>query len=433
MVEWVQRNYSAQPSTLNPQPSMRILFVPFGSEGDVNPLFWLADGLVARGHEPVFLLSPHYGHHATRRGFAWVPMGEEEDFLHYARDPNMWHRLRGPAFVIRGMTETLPAYREAFAGAGRPIDLVVTSSFALAASSRAEAAQIPRLTLHLQPLCLQSVHDSPLYLPELAWVNHSPRWVKKLFQKGAELLFWQLARKPLNAFRASLGLLPIRHFYDEAIHGGEALAALFPAWFAPPQPDWPRQLRQFGFPLAATTPQALPPELERFLSDGPPPIVWTHGSANFDIRHFQKRALAASRELGQRCLLVSLEPPDETLPPGARHVTHVRFEDLFPRCAAAIHHGGIGTTSKAIAAAIPQLIIPRAHDQPDNAARIVRLGLGRTLSYSQLDTPALARTLRQLLADPAIKPHCLHYQALLRSADPLPALCDWAEALARKA
>ncbi len=99
-------------------------------------------------------------------------------------------------------------------------------------------------------------------------------------------------------------------------------------------------------------------------------MIWTHGSANFDIDHFQRCALRASEALGLRCLLVSLDPPKVTLPKSAFHFRHVRFEDVFPRCLAAVHHGGIGTTSKAIAAALPQLIIPKSHDQPDNAQRI---------------------------------------------------------------
>jgi len=412
---------------------LRILFVPFGSEGDVNPLFWLAEGLAARGHEPVFLLSPHYGHHATRRGFRWIPIGSEEDFHRFARHPLVWDRLRGPFIVVQGMVETLTAYRKAFAQAGRPIDLVVTSSIALGAATMAEARKIPRLTLHLQPLCLRSEYDCPLILPELAWLSPSPRWVKRLFFRLTDLMLWRLAQRPLNVFRAKLRLPPLKRFYEEAVHGGEGIAALFPDWYAPPQPDWPSHLRQFGFPLHTAPPQPLPPDVENFLAAGPPPVVWTHGSANFDIRHFQTRALAVSRELGLRCLLVSLDPPAESLPDGAFHTAHVRFEDLFPRCAAAVHHGGIGTTAKAIASGVPQLIIPRSHDQPDNAARIVRLGLGHTLSYGKLDTPALAQSLGNLLASRHITSRCLEFKARMQSTDPLPALCDWAVAIATTA
>ena len=138
---------------------------------------------------------------------------------------------------------------------------------------------------------------------------------------------------------------------------------MFPSWFAAPQPDWPRGVRQFGFPIASNS-RPLSDCLENFLASGEPPVVWTHGSANLDIEDFQSCALEVSRNLNLRCLLISLDPP-ATMSDTALHVGHARFEDLFPRCKAVVHHGGIGTTAKCIAAGVPQLIIPRSHDPPD--------------------------------------------------------------------
>lgn len=410
---------------------MRVLFVPFGSEGDLNPLIWLAEGLAARGHTPVFMMTPHYARLIKRQGFACIPMGTEEDFERFARDPRLWDRLQGPRFVIKGMVETLPAYREAFTQAGGNFDLMVTSSFALGAASLAEKAGIPRLTLHMQPVCLRSEYDCPLFMEELAWLRRSPRWAKRWFFHFVDFALWRSAQQPLNNFRHQIGLPPVRHFFDEAVNGASGLAALFPEWFAEPQLDWPKHLRLFGFPVSHRKAD-LPPEVEAFLAAGTSPLVWTHGSANFDIEHFQKRAIAASRELGLRCLLVSLDRPREPLPEGVFHTSHARFEDLFPRARAVIHHGGIGTTSKCILAGVPQLIVPRSHDQPDNAQRIVSLGLGKTLRYQQLDTPALAEILRELNASNQIRETCRRYREIIMADDRLSALCDWAEHLARE-
>lgn len=409
---------------------MRILFAPFGSEGDVNPLLWLAEGLAHRGHDTLCLLNPHHGRLADQHGLPWLGLGTEEDFLRVARDPLLWHPRKGPETVFRLLIESLPHYREAFARAGGKIDLVVTSTFSLAAISLAEAARIPHLSLHFQPLVLRSEYDCPLFHPGLSWLCRSPRWAKRLFFRLADAWVWEKIRRPLNACRRDLGLPPWKKFFGEALHG-TCGAALFPDWFAAPQPDWPKSLRQFNFPVARDH-RPLPPGVETFLSAGEPPLIWTHGSANFDIAHFQARALEASARRGQRCLLVSLDPPAAPLPPHACHATHVRFEDLFPRGRAVIHHGGIGTTARCIAAGVPQLIVPRSHDQPDNARRIVRLGLGRTLAYPRLDTTALPETLRDLLADPGLPARCAGYQRRLLANDPLPAVCDFAENIAAR-
>jgi rhamnosyltransferase subunit B len=408
---------------------LRILFVPFGSEGDVNPLLWLAEGMAARGHLPAFVITPHYGRLIQQRGFPWIPVGTEEDFVRFARDPRVWSRMQGTRMVVEGMVDTLPAYREAIQTAGRDFDLVVLSSMALGGASVAEAAGIPRLTLHMQPALFRSIHECPVFMEELAWLTRSPRWIKRLFFALVDLLFWESARRRLNAFRKKLHLPPLRNFFDEAFHGAEGVAALFPDWFAARQPDWPGRVRQFGFPVTIH-PRALPVSLETFLNSGDPPVAWTHGSANFDIQHFQSRALEVSRELNLRCLLVSLDPPKGLLSADAFHIAHARFEDVFPRCRAVVHHGGIGTTAKCIASGVPQLIIPRSHDQPDNADRIVRLGLGKTLSYRRIDTSQLVASVHELVDSKVIPSRCKELQSRVLAANTLSDVSNWAEQIA---
>ena len=411
---------------------LRILFVPFGSEGDVNPLLWLAEGMAARGHKPTFLITPHYGRHVQQRGFPWVPIGTEEDFIRFARDPRLWQTTRGTHMVVRGMLETLPAYRDGFAKTGGDFDLVVLSSMAMGAAAAAETAGLPRLTLHMQPALFRSLYDCPVFMEELSWLTRSPRWVKRVFFGLVDALFWEGARNGLNTFRRGMNLPPLKDFYTEAFHGTEGVAALFPHWYAPPQPDWPREVRQFGFPVASIPPLQLPENVGAFLGLGDPPVAWTHGSANFDIQHFQSRALEVCRELNLRCLLISLDPPEGLRSAGMLHIAHARFEDLFPRCRAVVHHGGIGTTAKCIVAGVPQLIIPRSHDQPDNASRIVKLGLGCKLSYRKIDSMELVTAVQHLLASETVASRCKDFRARILAADTLSALCDWAEEIAAK-
>jgi rhamnosyltransferase subunit B len=394
----------------------------------VNPLVWLADGMAGRGHEPTFVITPHYGPLIERRGYPWIPVGTKDDFIRLARDPRVWSRMHGTRLVIAGMVQSLAAYRQAMEKVIRDFDLVVLSSLGLGAASLAEAANVPRITLHMQPALFRSVYDCPVFMEELAWLARAPSWTKRLFFALVDVIFWDTACRQLNSFRREISLGPLRDFYDDALHGAEGVAALFPSWFAAPQPDWPRNLRQFGFPIARH-PGPLSNSLENFLASGEPPVVWTHGSANFDIKHFQALALEVSRELNLRCLLISLDAPAH-VPDIAFHIAHARFEDLFPRCQAVVHHGGVGTTAKCIAGGVPQLIIPRSHDQPDNADRIVKLNLGKALSYHQTNSPRLATTLRQLLECEAIASRCREFQQRVLGTDTLSDVVNWAEQVA---
>lgn len=403
---------------------MRILFVPFGSEGDVNPLVWMAHGLSARGHEPVFLLSPHY--RSRVEGLEWHPIGTEEDFERLARNPHLWHARWGTFMVARAMHESLPVYRQAFWEAGEKFDLVVTSSFAFGAACVADARRIPRLMVHLQPICFRSADEIPLFGKNLRWTQKLPPAMKRMLFVMMDTVCNLAILPPVNRFRRRLRVPAWRNFYNDALMGGDAIAGLFPAWFAAPHPDWPAKARLFGFPTVRPPSGDLPESLSRWVGEGKPPVLWTHGSANLHTRDFFAAAVRASRETGTRALLVGRSAPD--LPQGAdvHHITHVPFEDVFPHCAAVVHHGGIGTTAKAFANGLPQVIVPLAHDQFDNAERIERLGGGRSGTLA-----SVSHDLSLVLGSQRIRETARGFVSKMQD-DPTPALCDFAEAVAAR-
>jgi rhamnosyltransferase subunit B len=103
---------------------------------------------------------------------------------------------------------------------------------------------------------------------------------------------------------------------------------------------------------------------------------------------------------------------------------HVRL----PRAAALVYHGGIGTCSQALAAGIPHLIMPLAHDQPDNANRLRRLGIGLSLHPKKFTGERVAAALRHLLKDNAVQANCTRYAEQMRVAPSLDELAAWLEA-----
>lgn len=406
----------------------RVLFVPFGSEGDVNPLLWLAGLLAERGHHPVFLLTPHYGHLAARRGLEWHPIGTEEDFQRMANDPALWKTVTGTWRVARAMHDSLPVYQEAFEKTGGDFDLLVSSSFGLAASALAEARGIPRLMLHLQPMCLRSHGDMPVPVAGCEWFCRAPAIVQDATFFCVDGILNRTMLPPLNRFRESLGLPRLRDFYRDALCGAEGIALLAPDWFAPPQPDWPEGLRQFDFPLIPHPPRALPEALCRWLNAGEAPVLWTHGSANFHLERSHQLAVDVTKVIGGRSLLVGKVAPVFPLPENIFHFPHVPFEDLLPRCRAIVHHGGIGTLSKSFVAGTPQLILPLAHDQHDNAARVERLGAGLEGRPGIRDASKKLHTLltSQKISAGVSRCRALAVPSALRAAR----LADWAEELA---
>ena len=226
---------------------------------------------------------------------------------------------------------------------------------------------------------------------------------------------------PVNSFRHEHGLPPVKRIFNGWIHSPDRVIGLFPEWFSPPPRDWPSQTVLTGFPLydeADVTP--MDPDLEQFLKAGEPPIAFTPGSAMRHGGKFFAAAIQACRLLGRCGVLLSRhrEHLPENLPADIRHVEYAPFSRLLPRCAAIVHHGGIGTSAQAMAAGIPQLVVTMAHDQPDNAARLKRLGVSETLPASEFSAKR-AVTLLKLIMDDAHAASCLLIKQRLAAENPL--------------
>ena len=87
---------------------------------------------------------------------------------------------------------------------------------------------------------------------------------------------------------------------------------------------------------------------------------------------------------------------------------------LFPRARAVVHQGGAGTTAQALRRACPMLVVPHSHDQPDNAYRVTRLGVARTLFPKRYTASRVVAELRPLLDDPDYRTRAAATAAVVR-------------------
>ena len=181
--------------------------------------------------------------------------------------------------------------------------------------------------------------------------------------------------------------------------------ALFPSILAARQPDWPANTVVTGLCRYDRDErgEGMPQALAEFLAAGDPPIVFTLGSSGvFDAGGFYHAAADAVTALGRRAVLLVGPQPEiiaSTLPPNCIAIDYAPHSELFPRAAANVHHGGIGTTGQALEAGRPMVVVPFSHDQPDNAARCERLGVARVVPRRSVSAARLASALRALLDD----------------------------------
>lgn len=411
-----------------------ILLLPVGSAGDVHPYIPLARELLRRGHRVAMMANPHFEAVVSEAGVPMMPLGSEEQFLRVSRNPDVWDPWKGFEIVFGmsadAMGENYEAVMKWASSAERPV--VAASALAFGARVAHEKHRLPLATVHLQPTVFRSVYEVPV-LPGTKLPRRLPRWLLR----G---MWWWLDRFKvdpvvagrINAFRAELGLPPVRGIIADWWHSPQMVIGLFPEWYAPPPPDWPSQLHLTGFVQYDRSDGQLPEEVARFLDDGPPPVVLTAGSLlRPDGEHFAKAA-EACRLLGRRAVVVT--PHADRVPPlpaGSACFDYVPYSQLFPRSAVVVHHGGIGTSAQAMRAGVPQLVTPFAHDQPDNAARLRRLGVADAVDprSSKFRAPELASVLGRLIESGAVADACRAAAARFEGVDAVGETCDLIEQL----
>jgi UDP:flavonoid glycosyltransferase YjiC (YdhE family) len=210
--------------------------------------------------------------------------------------------------------------------------------------------------------------------------------------------------------------------------------ALFSKLLADKQTDWPPQTIHTGFPVYDQDGAAgLPPDLAQFLNDGPAPIVFTLGvSAAMVAGSFFEQSVAAAMKLRRRAVLIVGKGDcslPASLPDGVVAFAYAPYSELFPKAAVVVHAGGIGTSGLAMRSGRPMLVVPYAHDQPDNAARLTRLGVARTIAGHRTTSARLVIELGRLLEDPAFSRRALEVGQQIRQEDGARAACDALETL----
>ncbi len=414
-------------------PPTNIVLTPIGSGGDVHPFVGVGRALRERGHDVTVITSEPFREIIENAGLRFVQHMSEAEIFRLIDNPDIWHPVKGLRLLLRLGADIMREGHEILRRNCDP-DRSVFVAHTVAFSTRvfAEQHERPVATVHLQPGVFRSVVAPAAYAP-----GKNPGWMPVPVQK----LMWRMVDRwiidpliapELNGLRAEVGLGSVRRPFKDWIHSPQCTIGLFPSWFGPPASDWPKRVHLPGFVLYdQREQQELSPQLEAFLDAGDPPIVFTPGTAHMHARDFLQAGIEASAIMGRRALLATMHadhvPAD--LPDHVRHVEYAPFSLLLPRCAAIVHHGGIGTCAQGLAAGIPQLTMPMGFDQPDNATHLRRLGVGSWVVPKKFTGPRVATALTDLLTDGRVRVDCNRWKAEMANGDPVGRTCEVIEGL----
>lgn len=426
-----------------------IVFATIGSLGDIYPFIALALGMASRGHLCTIATSELFRETVEAQGLRFAPiapdLSQEPDFIANAWDPKRHGKLFGE--IIR------PAMRQSYfdlMAITPQADLLVTRGLVYAAPIVVEMTGVPWVTTKLVVGECLSAFDLPhkASLAPLFRMAGDGGLLKRLVVRLFKTHFQRAYLGPIRDLRQELGLPRSTHWRYWGNIAPRRDMVLFSSVLGAPQPDWRPYAAQAGFIFRDDVQPAPPlaPELEAFLARGPAPMVFTLGSQQFGPtnRTFLKVSLDAAQRLGQRAVLLTGSAANrsvlpEVLPEGIMAVEQAWHGTLFPQASVVVNHAGAGTTGVALRSGRPQLAVPFAFDQPDNARRLVARGVALAIDGPKYAVEPVTTALHRLLSAPAFAARAQEAAAIVAGEQGLTRACDMmedvlmAEAPARKA
>jgi UDP:flavonoid glycosyltransferase YjiC (YdhE family) len=384
---------------------MRILFTSHPGFGHFHPLVPVARALAQAGHEVAFATAASFQQVIVDNGFRcfaagtdWQTASEggllEAQKRHQAAAADPQAQLRMMAEMIVGrlgrrmLPDLIPVCRE-FAP-----DLVLRDSIEFAGCVAAEHLGIPHASVQVgagRPSTLMSAElgGKIAELRALVGLGPDPQMLYR---------YLHLAFVP-PSYQADGDLPPTVHFFRPALFDQSGSEGL---------PDWAAQL-------------------------GRRPVVYaTLGTVFNKVFHPFKTILEGLREEPiDLVVTVGRDIDPAQLGPQPAHIHVERYIPqtlIFPKCDAAILHGGFNSVLSALCHGLPLLVIPLAADQPMNAERCRQLGVGQVLPPGELTPDKVRDAVRALLKDPSYRHNAQRLQA---EAEALPGLDQAVARIAR--
>lgn len=383
-----------------------IIICGLGTRGDIHPLVGLARLFVDRGHAVTFLSNDKFKDTIEGSGIAFHSIGTEAQYHSLYDDWRAWDMASKPAELAFDRYYG-PAFVPAFEFVRKRFEqnrhlLVIGLSVLNGARAAARRYSVPYILITLSPSFIPS-----RIRPDVPLTAMLPGWLPPYFRRQlCGFLMYRADRymvrrghiRRLNETRKQLGLEPVTRVLRHDYHQEDLHIGFFPEWFGMRPDDWPRQFKLVGFPLSGDDTRGVSTGIDRFIEARGAPVLFATGTGVYNADDYFRESVEACNRLSLPCLLVGGGAPPDCAAgnPNVLHVDYADFNSVLPRCRAIVHHGGIGTLSQAIRAGIPQIIRPLLWDQPDNARKIAKLGLGLPIPKDQYRASRVAETLNAL-------------------------------------
>lgn len=408
---------------------MKIGLQSWGSTGDINPFLALAAALAAAGHSVTLAITSferrNYALEGERYGFAVRQVG------HVGKDVSALNTLglrilkvRNPLKQMGMLFENLfdPNVQAMYAAARQLAaenDLLIGHFMVHPLQLAAEQAGKPYFTVSLYHGAIATCEVPPHPLPNLGRVLNGVLW-----RLGGRLMS-RVALPSANRLRQAAGA-PLLTSIKSVWQSPTANLIAVSRELAPQRADWGANQMVCGFLALPHRIEPLSPQLTAFLQAGPAPIYITFGSmmglpeSHQELERMIAIWLETVRLAGCRAIIQTHWDMTNAATDDNQifRIESADHRAIFPHCAAVVHHGGAGTCQSASASGCPSIIVPHIADQFFWGDLLHDLGIApKMIHRHKLTAPKLARSIRQVLGDDAMRQRAKEIGARMSAED----------------
>jgi len=377
---------------------MNITILTYGSRGDVQPFLPLSLGLMSRGHKVILAAPSRFKKLVEEHGINFFPLaGDPEELSRRLNDAGynfikqvrelMTHAVAIGADVMR---QTEDACKDA--------DLIIhTFTHAVGAHTLAREKNIPDVYVDFFPMFVPTGDYPNISLP-----NFGSRAYNRFTHIASAQISWITSQLGFEQIRRRAGLPKRKLYFPFKDSPPRPRTPILCAWspsLIPPSSDWHSRVHVTGYyflPLGDS--YVSPTELREFLEAGKPPVCISFGSmVNKNAEKIDAIIRESLKQTDNRGIILSgwgsakRESTNDLL-----YLESAPHDWLLPQCKMVVHHGGAGTTSAALRAGIPQIVVPFMADQPFWGSRVHAIGVApKPIPVNQLSVEKMVSAMTE--------------------------------------
>lgn len=368
----------------------KIVIASLGTLGDILPYISICKRMQNMGYKTLIATTQTHEDLIRNNEIDCVVISPEIDHKDQLLAQKTQDRKRGTQYVIQKILD--PNVYNTYADLERILnkgDVLITNVTCIVGRLLQVNCGVYWVHTVLSPNNFWSKYD-PLVPHNATYFRHLVKYSVRLNYLMIRLsrvatLFWLKNHKKL--YRKIKGG-EYEHPFFEAISKADYVLGLYSENFARKRSDIPPNTLITGFITMAEKPDVFKAKsLESFVNEkgGAPVIISLGSSVLYSDPIFISSLVRDLLENNKRVVVltgkkIKVFKSDSNL----MEIDYFPHRSLFKYASVVIHHGGIGTTANVLKEGKPSIVFPFSHDQPDNAYRLYRLGVGEVfLKYNK--------------------------------------------------